>query len=121
MDFYYGGRDNPDGLEAIHYFSPTTYNEQEHTRLAFVRTNDSRRALPAYMVVDGKPLRISFNLTFGTFIVMMDGDQYTSTIGSTPLSDCQFRYIVVANSVIANSNIDWTDYSQVATQLGIVD
>jgi hypothetical protein len=122
MDFSWGGRENPDGFEAVHYFNPTLYDNQQETKLAFIRTNDSRRALPASILADGKELRLSFLLTFASFKVMVNSTEYTSSIGSTPLSDCQFRYLVVPNSVInANPDVDWTDYSQVATALNLVD
>jgi hypothetical protein len=122
MDFSYGGGPvATESLEAVHSFSPTIYDEQEHTKLAFMRTSDTRRALPAYMVSDGKLLRLSFQLSLDRFTVIASNDDQSDYVGGVSLSDCQFRYIVVPNSVFRTILIDWNNYTEVANALGITD
>jgi hypothetical protein len=121
MDFSQGGPENPAQFEAVHYFAPTIYDEQGHTKLAFVRTSNGHSALPANIVTDGEPFRLSFFLTLSSFEVIANHVYDPDYAGSISLSDCQFRYIVVSNSVFTSTQINWADYSEVANALGITD
>jgi len=122
MNFVPGFKYNVEGLEATNYFNPSTiYDEQETTRLAFIRTADSHTALPATVQIDGDNLSISYLLTFDSFTVMVNNADGVGLPDATKLTNCQFRYLVVPNSMISATNIDWTDYSAVAQALGIGD
>jgi hypothetical protein len=120
MDFVPGEKYNAQGLEATHYFNPSTlYNEQETTKMAFVRTGESYTALPANVEIDDATMRLSFLLTYGSFTVMANNADEQGVPDASKLANVQFRYIVVSNSLINSTDIDWTDYSAVARALNI--
>jgi len=122
MNFVPGFKYNAQGLEGTYYFNPSSiYDEQETTRLAFIRTADARTALPANVLIDGDNLSISYLLTYDSFTIMVNNANEVGVPDANKLTSCQFRYIVVPNSVINAHDIDWTNYSAVAQALEIGD
>jgi hypothetical protein len=122
MTFTQGTKYNEGGLEATHHFNPSTiYNDGETTRIAFVRTSDAYRALPATLDIADARLDVSFLLTLASFSVMVSDAGGTGIPAISSMDNCQFRYIVVSNSILNGLDVDLADYSSVAAALNIED
>jgi hypothetical protein len=113
-------------LASDQFNSPIYFDPADDVQLAFVkissqsgRTVSSYKALPMTVNTASGNVKFSFSLSYTNFLVKVQNEDQITLPDGNDYSNYQFRYIVVSNSMYHSMNINWNNYAEVATALGI--
>jgi hypothetical protein len=104
--------------------SAVSYDYNDHVQLVFARSRGREEfvyeKLPINIGTSQGNVRIDFSLTYSNFAVnIWNTDSPAQSPVIQQFSNMQYRFIVIPKSIYQSLNINWNEYTEVATALNL--